>query len=69
MRANLFSSSLSLRHRDGKVDHRSTANSTELDEVLNEVMGLTPGLFNVEDLVGLASRGRGKKLVPSARFV
>ena len=42
MRANLFNSSLSLRHRDGKVDHRSIANSTELDEVLNEVMGLTP---------------------------
>ena len=32
-------------------------------------LGETAVLFNAEDLVGLASRGRGEKLVPSARFV
>ncbi len=32
-------------------------------------LGRWSGLFNAEDLVGLAARGLGEKLVPSARFV
>ena len=39
-RVNLLNASLSVRHPDGGVEHRTLADARELGEVLTGVMGL-----------------------------
>src|SRR3954454_25363396 len=39
-RVNLLNASLSVRHPDGTVEHRTLADARDLGEVLTEIMGL-----------------------------